>query len=100
MLLKFKNLTIRNAAVDDAKQLAIWWNDGTIMAHAGFPNGLGQTVESITDSLKIEHSMFMKNSVLKSYKFVKTHGKTSLGNFNHLLIMNCIKMILLTSLNK
>lgn len=52
MLLKFKNLTLRNAAIDDARQLATWWNDGTIMAHAGFPNGLGQTVESIANSLK------------------------------------------------
>lgn len=52
MLLKFKNLTIRNATVDDAEQLAIWWNDGTVMAHAGFPNGTGQTVKDIADSLK------------------------------------------------
>ena len=37
----YKNLTIRNATVDDAAILADWWNDGTIMAHAGFPDGLG-----------------------------------------------------------
>ena len=52
MLLNFKNLTIRNAAVDDAKQLALWWNDGNVMAHAGFPNGTGQTAEDIALSLK------------------------------------------------
>lgn len=52
MLLTFENLTIRNATVDDAEQLATWWNDGTIMAHAGFPNGTGQTAEEIVNKLK------------------------------------------------
>ena len=52
MYLKHGNLTIRNAVQDDAEQLAIWWNDGQIMEHAGFPNGTGQTVQEISDSLK------------------------------------------------
>ncbi len=30
------NLTIRQAKVADAKQLAVWWNDGAVIAHAGF----------------------------------------------------------------
>lgn len=54
MLLKYKNITIRNATAVDAKQLAIWWNDGSIMAHAGFPNGLGQSEHEIADSLKCD----------------------------------------------
>ncbi len=52
MLLKYNNLTIRNATSNDAEQLALWWNDGKIMAHAGFPNGIGQTADAIADSLK------------------------------------------------
>lgn len=52
MLLQTENLKIRNATVDDAKLLAAWWNDGKIMAHAGFPNGTGQTPENIAESLK------------------------------------------------
>lgn len=52
MLLKFKNFTIRNAIVNDAPLLAKWWNDGTVMAHAGFPNGIGKTAEQISESLK------------------------------------------------
>ncbi|MDO4326941.1 MAG: GNAT family N-acetyltransferase [bacterium] len=52
MLLQYNNLTIRNATADDAEQLALWWNDGTIMAHAGFPNGIGQSVQEIADSLR------------------------------------------------
>jgi len=52
VLLSYSNLTIRNANINDAEQLAQWWNDGKIMAHAGFPNGTGQTSESIANSIK------------------------------------------------
>ena len=52
MNLQYKNLTIRDAAVADAKQLTTWWNDGAVMAHAGFPLGLGPTVEKVIAGLK------------------------------------------------
>ena len=45
------NLTIRDATLADAEQLCKWWNDGAVMAHAGFPNGLGTTVGEIRASL-------------------------------------------------
>ena len=51
MFLKNENLVIRNATAADAPQLAAWWNDGSVMAHAGFPNGLGITVDEIVASL-------------------------------------------------
>ncbi len=51
MFLKNENLLIRNATAADAQQLAAWWNDGNVMAHAGFPNGLGITAEEIAASL-------------------------------------------------
>ena len=47
MYRKHKELTIRNAEKSDCAQLAAWWNDGKIMAHAGFPNGLQTTEEKI-----------------------------------------------------
>ena len=43
MNLQHKNLTIRDAVAADAEQLTAWWNDGVVMAHAGFPLGLGTT---------------------------------------------------------
>ena len=46
------NLTIRNALPGDATQLRAWWNDGAVMAHAGFPKGLGTTARKIRKSLK------------------------------------------------
>lgn len=47
MLLTYKNLTIRNAALGDAPVLCQWWNDGQVMAHAGFPNGLNTSQASV-----------------------------------------------------
>ena len=51
MNLKCKNLTIRDAVMADAAQLTAWWNDGAVMAHAGFPNGLGTTIEKVIAGL-------------------------------------------------
>jgi RimJ/RimL family protein N-acetyltransferase len=47
MLIKQGKLTIRSATAFDADRLCSWYNDGNIMAHAGFPNGLGTTVQAI-----------------------------------------------------
>lgn len=52
MQLQYKNLTIRNATVADADLLSSWWNDGKIMAHAGFPNGTGETPDEIAEKIK------------------------------------------------
>ena len=51
MILQNGNLTIRTAASSDAAQLTAWWNDGAVMAHAGFPNGLGTTIEEVITGL-------------------------------------------------
>ena len=45
------DIRIRNAGAADCEQLAAWWNDGKIMAHAGFPNGLGTTSEHIREEI-------------------------------------------------
>ena len=49
--IQHKNLTIRQAGAADAKQLAAWWNNGAVMAHAGFPNGLGTTEKEVVKGL-------------------------------------------------
>lgn len=43
--LTHKALSIRTALPGDAPQLVSWWNDGAVMAHAGFPEGLHTTIE-------------------------------------------------------
>lgn len=52
MYLMQNNLAIRNATIEDAAILCAWWNDGKVMAHAGFPNGIGTTAQRVSDSLK------------------------------------------------
>ena len=47
MRIVYHDLEIRNAGPADCDQLARWWNDGSVMAHAGFPHGLGTTAEKI-----------------------------------------------------
>ena len=51
MKITYNDLCIRNAEGKDCEQLAIWWNDGSVMAHAGFPNGLGTTAEKIKEQI-------------------------------------------------
>ncbi len=52
MELKDKDLTLRKAVATDARQLTEWWNDGQVMEHAGFPNGLGITEEDTKLSIE------------------------------------------------
>ena len=65
MLITYQNLTIRNATESDADQLAIWWNDGKVMAHAGFPNGLGTTAEEIAASLATDTDDSMRRLIIE-----------------------------------
>ncbi|HHV45952.1 MAG TPA: hypothetical protein GXX53_03445 [Tissierellia bacterium] len=52
MRIQKDNIVIRSATVDDAIQLNKWWNDGRIMEHAGFPNGLGESLEYTIENIK------------------------------------------------
>ena len=76
MLLTYKNLTIRNATPADAKQLAAWWNDGSIMARAGFPNGTGQTAEEIADNLKNDTDATYRRLIIEVHS-------VSIGEMNY-----------------
>ncbi len=49
-------IRIRNATADDAQVLSKWWNNGKIMAHAGFPKGLGTTSAKIIKSLSNDNN--------------------------------------------
>lgn len=51
MEIVYKRFRIREARTEDASLLVKWWNDGSIMAHAGFPNGLCTTAEEVTKKL-------------------------------------------------
>ena len=52
MKIEAGKLKIRNAKVEDARQLCAWWNDVAIMAHAGFPNGLGISEQKVVELIE------------------------------------------------
>lgn len=53
-----KNLTIRDAVSSDAPILCGWWNDGKVMAHAGFPKGLNTSVLEVRRQIAESNSRF------------------------------------------
>lgn len=52
MRIQKDNIVIRSATVDDVIQLNKWWNDGKVMEHAGFPNGLGEALEDTIENIR------------------------------------------------
>jgi RimJ/RimL family protein N-acetyltransferase len=51
MFITYEKFKIRNAVPEDSNLLCQWWNDGAIMAHAGFPYGLNTNAQVIALSL-------------------------------------------------
>ena len=54
MRIACQDLLIRNAQKADCARLAAWWNDGAVMAHAGFPLGLGISAEQIWRQIRTD----------------------------------------------
>ncbi len=70
------SLLIRNATAADAELLCAWWNDGAVMAHAGFPLGLGTTAEKIRESLEKDDDAVHRRCILE-------HGGAPIGEMNY-----------------
>ena len=67
MNIQNNDLTIRNATESDCEQLAAWWNDGKVMEHAGFPNGLGTNAGEICQQISSD-SDDTKRRLIIEYK--------------------------------
>lgn len=65
MYLENGNLVIRSAELKDAVQLNAWWNDGAVMAHAGFPNGLGESLEDTIAGIKENEEYLEQRCVIE-----------------------------------
>ena len=76
MNLVLNDICIRNAVKADCQQLADWWNDGKVMAHAGFPNGLGTTAEEVAMQISAEQDDRGRTLIIESC------GKP-IGEMNH-----------------
>ena len=70
------DILIREAVPDDAEQLCAWWNDGSVMAHAGFPLGLGITAETVRARLAEKG---------RSVRHVIEHRGEMIGEMNYRL---------------
>jgi len=44
--------SMREACLKDTETLLSWWNDGRVMAHAGFPKGLGISASRVEDIIR------------------------------------------------
>ena len=75
MHIKYKNLTIRDAMTADAEQLTAWWNDGAVMEHAGFPKGLGITVEQVIQGMREDRLVLEENGRLIGEACYRTVGE-------------------------
>ena len=80
MRIDYEKLTIRNAEATDAAQLAAWWNDGAVMAHAGFPKGLGISEETIVANLSTDSDDTRRRLILEIDG--KAVGEMSYRNLN------------------
>ena len=60
MLLEQGQISIRNAEEKDALKCLIWWNDGRVMEHAGFPDGLHTTLEQVLLDFKKDRDHFQR----------------------------------------
>ena len=74
MIKEWNDLLIRDAVPSDAHVLCRWWNDGAVMAHAGFPNGLGTTMEEIKKQL----------SPNTRYRHLILYKGTPIGEMNYI----------------
>lgn len=77
MKCNYDDLLIREADIDDAEQLSLWWNDVKVMEHAGFPQGLGTTVKDVKklieeDITSSRHMILYKNIPIGEMNYRKT----------------------------
>ena len=65
MFLQSGRIRIRNAASEDAERLAAWWNDGAVMAHAGWPLGLGTSPERVRGQIAEESDETTRRHIIE-----------------------------------
>ena len=127
MRIENKDLVLRDVNKKDCETLERWWNDGEVMAHAGFPNGLGTNCEEIWESVSKDEDFLRRRLMIEykneligemSYTFIDDHcadlgikicekeyqnmglGRVALSMLiNRLFEMGCLKIVLDTNLN-
>lgn len=75
MEVKFNKFKIREAKIDDARLLLLWWNNGKVMEHAGFPYGLETTEERIKLLLEKKDN---------NYRHIIEYDNKPIGEMNYI----------------
>ena len=78
MNVRYGELLIREVIPEDAEQLCAWWNDGAVMSHAGFPNGLGTSVERILSQIAEQ-----QDPLAKHRRHMILYRDVSIGEMNY-----------------
>jgi len=65
MRIEKDDIVIRSAVAGDAVLLKNWWNDGSVMEHAGFPKGLGTTTGEVLDRIAVNKESIGKFCVIE-----------------------------------
>ena len=68
-------LAIRFVTIGDGPQLTRWWNSGSVMAHAGFPDGLGISAEAVTE--------LIENDSDENRHCILEYAKTPIGEMHY-----------------
>lgn len=75
MNVKYKNIQIREANKEDARLLCLWWNNGKVMEHAGFPRGLETTEEKVIFQLEKKDN---------NYRHIILYNNEPIGEMNYI----------------
>ena len=65
MRIEKDNIVIRSAVAGDAVLLKNWWNDGSVMEHAGFPKGLGTTTGEVLDRIALNKDSLGQRCIIE-----------------------------------
>ena len=87
MNIRYHDICIRDAEPKDCAQLAAWWNDGAVMAHAGFPKGLGITAAQVEQQIAADTDTtrrrlmidYQGTSIGEMCFYVSAHTKYEIG---------------------
>lgn len=77
MEVSFNKIKIREATLDDARTLLLWWNNGKVMEHAGFPYGLETTEEKIKLTLEKKDN---------NYRHIIEYNSKPIGEMNYIAL--------------
>ena len=61
----YKEITLRGCETQDSRLLSAWWNDGRVMAHAGYPYGTGETPAQIEKKISAEQDGISRRFIIE-----------------------------------